>query len=1150
MNNYELFVTDPRQASLPNQGVAEVGGKPDAAILASELGMFVCEGQYAKGLERILTGFLANAGGGKQQAAWVSGFYGSGKSHLVKVLRYLWTNAPLPNGRTPRDVTTLPQELRDQFRELDAVSRRHGGIFAAAGVLQGTNAAALPATILSIVYESLGLPPSPHIAEFVLWLKRQGLEDKVKADIAAANRDWSTELDSFLVSEDIATSIQRHSTALGKHADDVLDKLNAQFPRETVIDIPEMVKRITRTLKERFADQFPSTLIVLDEAQQYVGKESDRGYALQGVAEALCSSFQGRLMVVATGQSALNTIALLERLQDRFTIQIALQDNDIEGVIRKVVLEKKPDKKTSIQQLVSSCEGEITRQLQGTRIESKSHDKDLYVDNYPLLPVRQRFWETGLRQVGSGLTGQLRTQLRITLDAVKAIASRPLGTIIPADALFDQLAVSLQERAAIDRDQYNTITRLRSSANPDEALAGRLFALIFLIAKINEGNRDTPGNLGIRATAAVLADLLVEDLKAGGAVLRERVPKILKEQQEAGRLILVADEYRLQTPESASWEQGFLQQRAVILNKPGEIAHLRTTLLQTQVQAQIDDVALNQGAAKIKRRIETSFGQSAPTADNAVPVWVRTQWDVAEKVILNDAQAAGTSSPLVTVYIPSAADQELIDAIATAKAAELTLLARGEPGNLAAKEACDSMRTRKTFAESKIQELLMNTVIPGARVMLGGNDDVPGFTLAAKVKAACEAALARIYRNFVIGDSDRWEDVFKQAKAGDVAALKVLNFHESAERHPVCKAVLDEVGSGKRGSDVIKTFISAPYGWPQPAVTAALMTLLASGLIRATRNQQAVTRQAIEQGSMGPLDFRMDHPPISANDKMKLRRLYQMVGVKSTPADEEHKGAEFIAAAMALAQAAGGDAPAPECPSTAALKQMSLTTGNTQLAEILQAYDQLNADLAEWVKRRDQIAKRLPRWRNLEALLAAAKDLAIAATLRPQVDAIRQGRQLLDPTDPVPALCDAVAQSLRAAVTDLHGKAQQVHEAQAGELDGDAAWKTLGTKDRPARDRITQHERLGPPPSISVATEDELIKTVAANAISWWQDLIQLLPTRFANARAAAAFELEPKSQQVRLPSATIRTEADLAQWLGAAEKAIKAKLAEGPVIL
>lgn len=421
----------------------------------------------------------------------------------------MWANAPLPNGRTPRDITTLPQELRDQFKELDAVSRRHGGIFAAAGVLQGTNAAALPATILSIVYESLGLPPSPHIAEFVMWLKRQGLEDKVKADIAAANRDWSTELDSFLVSEDIATSIQRHSTALGKHADDVLDKLNAQFPREAVIDIPEMVKRITRTLKERFADQFPSTLIVLDEAQQYVGKESDRGYALQGVAEALCSSFQGRLMVVATGQSALNTIALLERLQDRFTIQIALQDNDIEGVIRKVVLEKKPDKKTSIQQLVSSCEGEITRQLQGTRIESKSHDKDLYVDNYPLLPVRQRFWETGLRQVGSGLTGQLRTQLRITLDAVKAIASRPLGTIIPADALFDQLAVSLQERAAIDREQnlYARAKQLVGDRDPRQhEFAVQLRA--FDASKSGAG-------LGLPTLLALCSALLEKSLKGG-----------------------------------------------------------------------------------------------------------------------------------------------------------------------------------------------------------------------------------------------------------------------------------------------------------------------------------------------------------------------------------------------------------------------------------------------------------------------------------------------------------------------------------------------------------------------------------------------------------------------------------------------------------
>src|SRR5215208_1054036 len=101
LTNRYLFYRDPTGTKIPNDGVAKVL-RPETPqqwdVLEWELKSFVCDGEYARGLERILDSFLANLDQAQQPAVWVSGFYGSGKSHLLRVLEYLWRDTTLPSG--------------------------------------------------------------------------------------------------------------------------------------------------------------------------------------------------------------------------------------------------------------------------------------------------------------------------------------------------------------------------------------------------------------------------------------------------------------------------------------------------------------------------------------------------------------------------------------------------------------------------------------------------------------------------------------------------------------------------------------------------------------------------------------------------------------------------------------------------------------------------------------------------------------------------------------------------------------------------------------------------------------------------------------------------------------------------------------------
>src|SRR5688500_11293281 len=88
MKTKEIFLKDPLAWKLVNEGVSS-NNTEDLATLRFELESFVCEGEYLNGMRRILQGYRDSFNSPEQKAAWISGFYGSGKSHLAKVLRYL-----------------------------------------------------------------------------------------------------------------------------------------------------------------------------------------------------------------------------------------------------------------------------------------------------------------------------------------------------------------------------------------------------------------------------------------------------------------------------------------------------------------------------------------------------------------------------------------------------------------------------------------------------------------------------------------------------------------------------------------------------------------------------------------------------------------------------------------------------------------------------------------------------------------------------------------------------------------------------------------------------------------------------------------------------------------------------------------------------
>lgn len=1146
MKNRQVFQRDPAVAKLLNDGVAavrEAASDKEIQTLRYELEHFVCEGQYEDGLLRILESYLGNINSTTQPAAWVSGFYGSGKSHLLKMLRHLWVNTPFADGATARGLAQLSEEVKDLLRELDTQGKRCGGLHAASGTLPSGGGESVRLAVLSIILRSKGFPESLPQAQFCMWLQKNGIYDRVKAAVEVAGKDFYSELHDLYVSPVLAKAILDADSDFAVDLKQARAALRSQFPVVGDISTNEFIRVVREVLS--VDGQIPCTVIVLDEIQLFIANDASRSTDVQEVAEALCKQLDSRVLLIGAGQTALaGNMPLLQRLSGRFTIPVELSDSDVEMVTRRVVLAKKADKRKVIEDDLATHAGEIDRQLAGTRIAVCTEDRDIIVDDYPLLPVRRRFWEHVLRAVDvPGTASQLRTQLKIVHEAVRQTAEEPLGTVVPADFIFSQLHPDLLRSGMLLREIDETIRHLASDKK-DGPLAQRLCGLIFLIRKLP---REAVADIGVRATPEMLADLLVSALSSDGVQLRKDIPRVLQKLVDAGTLIKLDEEYSLQTRESSEWDREFRNRQTRLNSDPTSLSSKRGTLISAACGVAIKGVKLAQGKCKEPRELLIHFSADAPEAGgSAIPVWMRDGWGEKESTVVGDARAAGSGSPILYVYIPKASAEDLQKAIVDYEAAKSTLDFKGTPTTDEGREARDAMATRMASAEATRDQIIQD-VIDQAKVFQGGGAECLGITLTAKVEDAAKASLARLFPSFKDADDNRWASVINRAKNGDEAALSAVDWTDSPEKHQVCAALLSEVGSGKRGKEIRDAFEASPYGWPRDAVDAALIVLHTVGHLRATHKGMTLSQGQLDQAKISVTDFRAETATLNAREKMKLRKLFHEAGVECKPNEETAKAPVFLARLAELADRAGGELPMPARPATAHLDTLRGFGGVEQLAEILKQHDVLAKQAKDWGHLAELADKRKPAWEMLSTLLRHTRTTPQADELCAQAEAVRSERRLLDASDPVPDIRKAAVDALRAAVTVAHGEYEQTYQEQMTALCGTDNWKKLSTDQQR---QILTTEGLAEGPTLSVGSEADLIRTLEATPLPLWKTRTDALPQQFTRAAVAAAKLLEPKTQRIRLTSGTLKTEQEVKDWLACTEKDLLAKLKTGPVVI
>lgn len=1150
MLNRDIYVKSPEQNRLANNGVAEVSEDHSAAALAVlryELETFVCDGQYEKGIETILSTFLRNLGTKSEQpGVWISGFYGSGKSHLAKMLRALWTDLPLPGGASARGLADLPAGVSDQLKELSTQGKRNGGLHAAAGKLGG-GVSNVRLALLGIVFRSAGLPELYAQAQIVVWMKREGIYDAVCEHLASAGRKLEAELIRPYVSKHLAEAILHAIPGFADSEQATRQFLKAQFPEARDVTNQQMTTAIQEALAPD--GRFPLTLVVLDEVQQYIGSDAEKAYMVQEVTETLSKHFNGLLLFVGTGQSALSGMPNLQRLMGRFPVQVTLGDWDVENVTRKIILAKKSTALPDIDRVWRDNLGEISRHLRGTKLEHVTDDEAVITADYPILPVRRRFWENILRTIdATGTVAQLRSQLRVVHEAALETAEQPLGHVVSGDFLYDQIAANLVSTAQLSREIFEAVQKF-AAGDASSQLKARLLKLIYLINKLPA---EKALAIGLKPTEDVLADLLVTDLKGGSTELRRTIPALLDELQEKDHLVMALDgpngaEYHLQTRESSAWYDEFRSQESQLKASPQNVEVKRADFFKARFRAVMSKVRAVQGSAPEVRTLSACFDEALPKDnDKALYLWIQDGWQTDEKSVVAEARAKSAENPTLFAYMPAQSKTDLANAIVTLEAAKATLSRKGTPNTEEGRNAQRSMESRQRNAEKEI-ETLLNTLFAGVRVFQAGGQEVTqGNDLAERLNAAVKSSVIRLYREFDVADQKGWDKVLDEARKGNAEAMRAVGHLQEPKSHPVCQKILGFLGAGKKGADIRDNFESPPYGWPRDTIDGALYILLATGELKARDTvHKAVDAKSLERSKLTQAFFEPESVNITPIQKIRIRGLFQNLGIGCQPGEELAKAPTFIAKLKSLAAAAGGPAPQPEPPSAAVVTALEQASGNGLLLELVSKADELTALAKQWEQTAQLIQKRQPLWNQLDALLDYAKPLSPYSDLKAEVAAISAQRSLLAEPDPVRPVLERATDTLRKALTAKLDAYRAEHEAQMAQLEADSNWQKL---DGEKHAELIRAHHIDPPVTLDLSTAEKLADALDDCDLQRWIERTQALTTRFAAVRMDAAKLLKPNVVQVKLPQRTLNDADEVRAWLAEVEQLLLAQVAKGPL--
>ena len=470
-----------------------------------------------------------------KMGVWISGFFGSGKSHFLKILSYLLKNSTVEGKRAIEYFTGCESDagIRPKIEDpmLIAEMTKAGetdsdvmlfNIDSKGSAKIGSGKEAIVEVFMKVFNEKMGYCGSvPYLADFERQLDGEGRFEEFKEKFEQiAGAAWEKKRQAFAVIQDkvVKTLVEM---------DFMSEEAARNWCKNAKGNYDISIEKFVSLVQEYCAKKGPNhhVIFLVDEIGQYIADDTQLMLNLQTIVEDLGTACRGKAWVIVTSQEDIDSITKTKgndfsKIQGRFDTRLSLSASNVDEVIRKRVLAKNDTAAQALRLLYEQKESIIKNLITFT---VDTADKKLYADKadfadcYPFIPYQFSLLGQVLTAVrthgasGKHLSDQSRSMLALFQESAIRVMDKEDGVLVPFSYFYNPL------HKFIDHQHSQVISDAEDNSKLDE-FDVELLKVLFMIKYVKE----------IKANADNLTTLMISNIDDDRIEVRSKIEESLK----------------------------------------------------------------------------------------------------------------------------------------------------------------------------------------------------------------------------------------------------------------------------------------------------------------------------------------------------------------------------------------------------------------------------------------------------------------------------------------------------------------------------------------------------------------------------------------------------------------------------------------------